>query len=69
MLNPKAANVAANVAAQCLELIMKVERREGGYIDRNPEQVALIGDIILTAIAATQSQQLKEGEQLEASTN
>lgn len=69
MLHPSAALRAADIAAQCLELIMKVNQNSGKNIDRNPEQVALIGDIILSAIAATQSQQLKEGKHLEASTD
>ena len=60
MLKSKAAVIAANIANQCLELIMRVEQKDGSTIDRNPEQVALIGKIIKNAIAATKPQNMFE---------
>lgn len=54
MLSPGAAKVAADVATQCLKLIMQIDRPPGESTNRNPEQIALIGELIQSAINSTQ---------------
>jgi hypothetical protein len=59
MLEPKAARKAATVANRCLGMILTVKIGDV-TLGRNPEQVALIGKIIETAIRSTQHPTLIE---------
>jgi hypothetical protein len=52
--------MAADVTAECLNIIMKIDGPLGSQSDRDLEQVALIGALISEAIAATQPQNVFE---------
>lgn len=69
MLSPISAKIASDVANECIDKIMYFRKKDGTSADRPLEQITLIGDIILTTIAAVQAEESEGGEASEASSD
>ncbi|MGL5512624.1 MAG: hypothetical protein ACRDBM_05210, partial [Sporomusa sp.] len=60
MLSPRMVDRAVKVAVECIEIILKPIPKNGKCGSRNPEEIALIGEIIQNAVTATQPQNFLE---------
>ena len=69
MLKPGSIRAASAIADECIDKIMFVRSRDGTYRNRPMEQISLIGEFILTAIAAVQAEDNQGGESIETATD